>query len=199
MKYRTVVTEAHGGNHNTEQTKAAWEWIDWCSRNYSEARLYHLCFIGSTYTNQQLVRKRLMQQLKRKGMAASFIGAREISEKKGEHYHVYLCCDSSRTGINPCSIITRTTGGWLQSLCTDHDIKLQINPPRGLMHVRNSLDGCKAPTTPNYSTLPRSKPEKVADAKVRISYLFKRDTKPVGGQIYTSSRNYRSEGIKTIH
>lgn len=56
-------------------------------------------------------------------------------------------------------------------------IKVFINPPQDPMHGGE-----------NYMSLPRSKKEKIDDAKVWISYLYKRRSKRNGGEIYSTSR-----------
>lgn len=40
----------------------------------------------------------------------------------------------------------------------------------------------------NYMSLPPSKHEKLEDAKVWISYIYKRRSKPLAGEIYSASR-----------
>jgi hypothetical protein len=40
----------------------------------------------------------------------------------------------------------------------------------------------------DYMTLPVSKPLKVADVKIRISYIYKRRSKPTTGTVYSCSK-----------
>jgi len=182
-KYETKVTKANDGNHSPRQTRKAWAWIDACSAGYTSARLYHLVFVMadlefryfSAYHIHKALLKRLMQHLRRKGIAASYHAAREIDDEKGEHLHVYLCVEASTK--RPDAILNRKTGDWLATYAAKQGVKVYINEPRDPMH--NGLD---------YMTLPASKPEKVADAKAWVSYLFKARSKPSSGEIYTSSR-----------
>jgi hypothetical protein len=186
LKYETVITRKNGGNHNPPGTKKAWNWLDVCSKEYRSPRLYHLVFCAykelAAYmgyrgykTNKELL-KDLMQRLRRKAIRCSYRACREIDDgPKGDHLHVFLCCDAS--AVNPAQVLNLTTDGWLYQYAKDVGAYVHLNEPKDPMHSGQ-----------RYMSLPPSKPEKILDAKVWISYLFKRRTKPDFGEIYTSSR-----------
>lgn len=94
---------------------------------------------------------------------------------KGEHLHVFICVESHLN--NPCHVLNRKETGWLSVYAGKRGIKVQLNPPRDDMHNGQ-----------NYISLPPSKPEKIEDAKLWLSYLFKRRSKPESGQVYSASR-----------
>jgi hypothetical protein len=43
----------------------------------------------------------------------------------------------------------------------------------------------------NYMSLPPSKQEKIEDAKVWVSYIYKGRSKPASGEVYSASRRWR--------
>lgn len=186
MKYETRITLANGGNHNPVGTKKAWKWIDECSKAYKSARLYHLvfcvdrqqgpfsCYQG--YRTNKAILKDLVQRLRRKGVRCSWRACREIDEgPKQDHLHVFLCCESA--SVSPEQVLNLTVDGWLYQYATKSGAYVHLNPPSDPMH------SCL-----RYMSLPQSKPEKIQDAKIWVSYLFKRRTKPDSGEIYTSSK-----------
>jgi hypothetical protein len=117
-----------------------------------------------------------MQKLRRKGIRCSYQACREIDDgPKGDHLHAYICCDASQ--VIPDQILNLTLDGWLYQYAANVGAYVHLNSPRDPMH-----SGLR------YMTLPPSKPEKIDDAKIWITYLFKRRTKPASGEIYTSSR-----------
>lgn len=186
MKYETLITRANGGNHNPPGTRKAWLWIEACSKEYKSPRLYHLVFCPhreaaihagfAGYRTNKALLKDLMQHLRRKGIRCSYRAAREIDEgPKGDHLHVFLCCESSE--VNPIQVLNLTLDGWLYQYAKDVGAYVHLNEPKDPIH-----------SSQRYMSLPPSKPEKIADAKIWISYLFKRRTKPEAGEIYTSSR-----------
>jgi len=128
------------------------------------------------YATNKALLKDLMQRLRRKGIRCSYRACREIDEgPKGDHLHVYLCCDASVA--NPAQLLNLTTDGWLYQYAKDVGAYVHLNEPKDPMHSGQ-----------RYMSLPPSKPEKILDAKVWVTYLFKRRTKPDSGEIYTSSR-----------
>jgi len=182
-KYETRVTRANGGNHDPQQTRRAWSWIDTCSMVYKSARLYHLSFVMAdqefrfmnvAHIHKGLL-KRLMQHLRRNGIEASFYAARELDDDKGEHLHIFLCVEAAFK--RPNAILNRKPDRWLAKAAAKAGVRVYINPPRNQMH--RGLD---------YATLPKTKPAKIADAKCWVSYLFKRRSKPAEGQVYSCSR-----------
>jgi hypothetical protein len=183
-KYDTKITAANGGNHSPRQTRKAWSWIDECSANYTAARLYHLVFVmadsefGCEFTAYHIhkaVLKRLMQHLRRKGIEAGYHAAREIDNDKGDHLHVFVCVESFAK--RPSAVLNRKPEDWLVKFAAGQGVKVYINEPRDPMHNGQT-----------FMRLPASKPEKIADAKKWVSYLFKNRSKPDRGEIYSASR-----------
>lgn len=187
LKYETVITLKNGGNHNPPGTRKSWHWIDACSKEYKSPRLYHIvicrhlefsehCEYDGYATNKSVL-KDLMQRLRRKGIRCSYRACREIDDgPKGDHLHAYICCEASET--NPDQLLNMTLDGWLYRYAAAVGAYVHLNSPRDPMHSKQ-----------RYMSLPPSKPEKIADAKIWISYLFKRRTKPESGEIYSSSRS----------
>jgi hypothetical protein len=183
-KYDTKITAANGGNHSPRQTRKAWAWIDECSAEHTAARLYHLVFVmadsefGREFTAYHIhksVLKRLMQQLRRKGIEASYQAAREIDDEKGDHLHAFVCVESFAK--RPSAVLNRKPEDWLVKFAAAQGVKVYINEPRDPMHNGKT-----------FMRLPASKPEKIADAKKWVSYLFKKRSKPDHGEIYSASR-----------
>jgi hypothetical protein len=183
-KYDTKITAANGGNHSPRQTRKAWSWIDECSANYTAARLYHLVFVmadsefGREFTAYHIhktVLKRLMQHLRRKGIEAGYQAAREIDDEKGDHLHVFVCVESFAK--RPSAVLNRKPEDWLVKFAAEQGVKVYINEPRNPMHNGQT-----------FMRLPASKPEKIADAKKWVSYLFKKRSKPDRGEIYSASK-----------
>lgn len=186
MKYETRITLANGGNANPPGTRKAWAWIDACSNEYKSPRLYHLVFCADReqgpfsgyqgYKTNKAILKDLMQRLRRKGVRCSYRACREIDEgTKGDHLHVFLCCEAA--SMNPDQVLNLTVDGWLYQCTRKSGAYFHLNAPSDPMH-----SGLR------YMSLPQSKPEKIQDAKIWVSYLFKRRTKPDSGEIYTSSK-----------
>ena len=175
LKYQTLITECNEGNHSPQHTRQAWAWIDQCATEYRSPRLYHLCFAGAEYHAHKSMLKDIAQRLRRKRIRCSWRAAREIDESRGDHLHVFLCCEASLN--NPCHILNRKEKGWLIIYGRKRGIKVFINPPLDPMHSGE-----------NYMSLPLSKKEKIADAKIWVSYLYKQRSKPEKGEIYSASR-----------
>jgi hypothetical protein len=175
MKYETVITDANEGLHSIRAFKSGMRMIDECVEAYSSPRLYHLVFQGAEYVGHKSLLKDLLQRLSRKRIRRSYRAAREVDEVKGDHLHVYLCVESSCN--NPDHILNRKSNGWLYIYAKKRGIKVYLNAPRDEMHNAR-----------NYISLPVSKPEKIEDAKLWLSYLYKKRSKPSKGQVYSASR-----------
>lgn len=176
MKYQTLITECNEGNHAPQHTRKAWGWIEECSMEYKSPRLYHLCFTGAEYQAHKSMLKDVAQRLRRKRIRCSWRAAREVDESRGDHLHVFMCCEASLN--NPCHILNRKEKGWLATYGRKRGIIVFINPPQDPMHSGE-----------NYMSLPPSKQEKIEDAKVWISYIYKGRSKPASGEVYSASRS----------
>ena len=119
--------------------------------------------------------KDVAQRLRRKRIRCSWRAAREIDESRGDHLHVFLCCEASLN--NPCHVLNRKDKGWLTTYGRKRGIIVFINPPQDSMHSEE-----------NYMSLPPSKNEKIEDAKVWLTYLYKERSKPGSGEVYSASR-----------
>lgn len=175
MKYQTRITDVNEGLHSPRAYRSALKMIDECVQHYFSPRLYHIVFSGAEYPAHKALLKDLIQRLKRANIRSSYRAAREKDALKGEHLHVYICVESHLN--NPCHVLNRKESGWLSTYADKRGIKVQLNPPRDEMHNGH-----------NYMSLPQSKPEKIEDAKLWLSYLYKRRSKPKLGQVYSASR-----------
>jgi len=180
------VLERNGGLHSYKQYKLAIDMVDEIVTTYKSARLYHICFTGSDLPSYQCMLKDLMRRLDRKGIRADYQACYEICETKGAHYHVFLFCESSE--VNPCSVLNCYPDGWLVMTAARYGIEVELNKPRGAMHQTGIRKL-------SYIALPKTKQEKIWDAKIWISYLYKNRTKPDSGSVYSSSRRSR----KSLH
>lgn len=190
-KLTTTVTSAHdnGGIHSTKQLNLAWDMLDNCT--YERARLYHICFTGSTQVKPYLTALNQLMRLLRKKTQAQYQAAIELDDEddedsKGLHLHVFILIDAMHW--NPDHVLNRIHMDPLYVITARNGITFKINEPRDPIH--RAKDG----TLMNYATLPPSKREKLDDCKNWISYLFKRRSKPIGFKnIYHSSRPGRAK------
>lgn len=182
-KIVTKITDANEGMHNLVGYQKAKAMIE--SHAYVQARLYHLCFLGSTQVKPyQDAINALAERLRDSGAPCQWKAALEDDEDRGLHMHVYFLVESHK--FNPDHIINRKAGGWLDIMTLKKDITFHLNAPRSAIH--NPPD--KEPQ--NYATVPKTKKAKVADCVEWISYLYKIRSKPNLRQIYFSSRPTRT-------
>jgi len=178
-KITTRITDANEGMHDLKGYQKAKEMIE--SHEYVQARLYHVCFMGSTQVKPyQDAIKALAEKLRKHGAPCQWKAALEEDDGKELHMHVYFLVESHK--FDPNHIINRKAGGWLDIMTLKRDITFHINPPRSAIH--NPQDK----PTKNYATVPKTKQVKVADCVEWISYLYKARSKPALSQIYFSSR-----------
>lgn len=184
FEYPTQIVDAvtasgpNGGYHNKKQYRLAVEMLDTCMTDYNSPRLYHLALSGSTYEAHKAFLKKLLRHLREHGIKASYRAAREIDGTKGEHLHVAMCVQG-QGGPNPDHVLNRKQTQWLVQASEALGIKVYLNAPGN-----KSLHGDSA----NYMSLPKSNPAKLKDARLWLSYLFKRRGKPETGEVYSSSR-----------
>lgn len=179
QKIETRITHANGGMHNPRGFSQAKQMLETCK--YKEARLYHIAFHGSNQkAPYQAARKSLCEKLRQHGCPCQWQSCVEADDNKGYHMHVYLLVEA--TSFNPDHILNRKKTEWLTQMVTKNDIEFHLNHPRDSMHW--SADG----STKLYATLPKTKPEKLADCIQWISYLYKTRTKEGLKLVYSSSR-----------
>lgn len=182
-KIVTKITDANGGMHDVAGYQKAKAMIE--SHEYVQARLYHLCFLGSNQVKPYRdAINALAERLRDYGAPCQWKAALEDDEERGLHMHVYFLVESHK--FNPDHIINRKAEGWLDIMTLKKEITFMINPPRSSIH--NPPD--REPL--NYATVPKTKRAKVADCIEWISYLYKMRSKPDMRQIYFSSRPSRA-------
>lgn len=184
-KIKTKVTSAkdNGGLHSPRQYKKAKTMLETCE--YKKPRLYHLCFMDSTQVKPyQDVIKALAAELRRHRIPCQWKAALEEDDSKCLHMHIYLLVEANDN--NPDHILNRKEGAYLYTLAAKNEISFRLNHPRDPIHFK--ADGKQK----NYATLPKTKPEKLADCLEWISYLYKIRSKPDLRQIYFSSRPARA-------
>lgn len=201
-KYETVITRQNGGNHNPKGTKQAWEWLDACIEAYKYPRLYHLvitahkdlaAFAGyKGYETNKSILKDLMQRLRRKGIRCSYRACREVNDhEKGDHIHAFICCESGEK--NPDKILTDSRNGWLQKYANLVGASVWISAPQNEMHDRLPYMTLTPPRSDKkggeLTPADEAKKCRIEDAKIWVSYLQKKRTKPDSGEVYTSSRS----------
>jgi hypothetical protein len=183
-KIRTRVTDANEGMHSPKEFKKAKEMIENC--RYKSPRLYHLSFKGSEQVQPyQAATKALCENLRRHGMPCQWRACIEAEEDKGLHWHVYILVEAKVS--NPDHVINRKRHEWLTTMVTKLGLEFDLNPPRNRIHW--GADG----QPNNFATLPKSKPEKIADCIEWISYLYKERSKFDRRQIYYASKPSREK------
>lgn len=183
-KLKTKVTSAkdNGGLHSTRQYKSAKAMLE--NHTYLDARLYHLCFTDSTQVAPyKAAIKALVERLRDYNMPCQYKAALEADDSKDLHMHVFLLVEAKYADPN---LTINRKDGWLKTMVQMKGIGFFLNHPRDPIHFS------KAGTQKLYATLPRSKPDKVADCLEWISYLYKNRSKPKLRQIYFSSRPTRA-------
>lgn len=159
--------------------------------DYQDARLYHICFMGSTQVKPYLTAlTELMVKLRVKARAqyraAVEIDSEEDEDSKGLHLHIFILIEAK--AWNPDHVLNRIAMAPLYVITARHGITFRLNEPRDPMH--RAKDGSLV----NYARLPPTKPHKLDNCKNWISYIYKRrskskDIKPT----YYSSRPGRAK------
>jgi hypothetical protein len=185
-KLATKVTTANGGMHNPSGFTKAKKMLEACK--YQEARLYHLAFTDSTTVKPyQEALKAICEKLRthgEHGIPCQWKACCEHDSSRGFHMHVYLLVEAKFN--NPAAILNRISYGWLIKLANQLGINIYINHPRDPLHWGASGKTLK------YATIPKSKPEKLANCIEWISYLYKVRSKEGLLRIYSSSRPSRA-------
>jgi hypothetical protein len=189
-KITTSVTSAknNGGLHDPRNYKKAVKMLT--EHDYKRARLYHLCFTGSTQVATYLSAiKALAEHLRDNNIRCQYKASLEDDGDdegaKELHMHIFILTESILN--NPDHIINRKSDGWLAIMILKNSLDFHLNPPRSPLHYGE--DGSQK----NYATLPKSKPKKLADCINWISYLYKVRSKPDLRQLYYSSKPAREK------
>ena len=182
-KATTKVTSAkkNGGLHDLRQYKTAKTMLE--THPYQDARLYHLCFTGSTQVAPyKEAIKALVEHLRDCKMPCQYRAALEESESNKIHMHIFILVEAKHRDPN---IVINRKDGWLKTMVLKKDLEFYLNHPKDPIHF-SRLGNQKL-----YANLPPSKPEKVRNCLEWISYLYKNRSKPKLRPIYFSSRPSR--------
>jgi len=180
-KLNTKITIKNGGVHSTRAYKKLISLLT--NHDYYSARLYHLIFMGSNQKDKYLAAlKQLIAKLRDGCIPCQWRGAMEVDEEKGLHFHVFILTENKY--FNPCSIINHNKQDWLNVMMQKRELTFHIAARKSIMHQSGSgFRRC------NYASIPKTKPEKLADCMEWISYLAKARSKDIDiGQVYYSSR-----------
>lgn len=187
-KIRTKVTDANEGMHSAREFQKAKEMLE--ANRYSEGRLYHISFKGSEQVRDyQGAMKALCSELRRHGSPCQWRACIEAEEDKGLHWHAFLLVEAKF--FNPDHLINQKSMGWLTIMLAKRGLELDLNRPRDPIHRK--ADGGQN----NFATLPKSRPDKLANCIEWISYLYKARSKFVHRPIYFSSRQTREKLVRT--
>jgi hypothetical protein len=152
--------------------------------DYTEARLYHICFTDSDTKKPYLAAmKALAEHLRKHNIRCQYRAALEISSAGKLHMHTYYLVEGALN--NPDHILNRKADGWLAIMLLKRGMSFYLNHPRSPMHY------AKNGSQKNYASVPKTKEDKVADCCTWIQYLYKHRDKPASGQVYFSSRPQR--------
>lgn len=182
-KESTRVSSAkdNGGLHSLRQYKGAKKMLE--GNTYLEPRLYHLCFTESTQVAPyKAAIKALVERLRDWGMPCQYRAALEQNDSEKLHMHIFILVEAKH---NDPSITINRKDGWLKTMILKKGLDFYLNHPRDPIHFS------KAGKHKLYATIPKSKPEKMADCLDWISYLYKNRSKPKLRQIYFSSKPTR--------
>lgn len=179
-KITNKILEFNYGIHSTKQYALGKKMITQCSLEYKAPRMYHIALLNGNTESYQMAWSALCRKLTELNITYRWKGAIEIGDgsdfHKGLHKHIFLVVDAIHA--NPTAVFNHNKSSFLINLQEQYGVNVSILPPQNSMH-----DGH------DYQTIPKTKPEKVADALLRLSYLYKLRSKPSGGEIYSSSRD----------
>lgn len=178
-KIETSVTLERGGMHSASEYRKAVKMIR--GNTFKRARLYHFVLKGSK--DAETYRKAaagIATLLRSKGIDCTGKGCFEVNGTHGLHMHFFVLLEAIRRvdhWLNPAE------DGPLKTMLAGFGVKVHIAPPRNKMH--RQANG----SFPLYQYVSKSGP-KLEDAVIRISYLYKNDTKDnTMTRIYYSTRN----------
>jgi hypothetical protein len=179
-KIETSVTLERGGMHKASEYRKAVKMIR--GNTYKRARLYHFVLKGSpTPTDYNRAAEGIVKLLRSKGIDCTGKACWERNARHGLHFHFFVLLEASHGRVDHW--LNPAEDGPLKTMLAGFGIKVHIAPPRNEMHRQS--DG----TFPLYQYVSKSGP-KLEDAVIRISYLYKNDTKDnTMTRIYYSTRN----------
>lgn len=167
-----------------------------CLTYYREPRLYHVVISGGANKQHRAMLAALCLRLSRKGYPHEWFAAREKSEARGEHLHVFVLVDTDGKQVQ--SILNGFDDGWLALDASKRKLNKPYiaGPQNADIHANN-----------HYAQLPYLGPgnrateqaiSRLVDALDWLSYIFKARDKHVGewekeGQIFPASRPSRDK------
>lgn len=178
-----AILEMNGGLHDPRRYKAAIRMIRRCSKEYKAARMYHIVLHNSNKYTYKAAWEDTCRELTKRGISYRWKSALETDSDDqhypGVHMHVFIIVEAEYT--NPAAVFNQNPNGVWRKLQEQYGIQFAVCPPKNSMHGKQP-----------FQTLPKTKPEKLADAELRISYLFKNRSKPSSNRahnrVYSSSR-----------
>jgi hypothetical protein len=177
----------HGGLHSSRQYALGKKMLRDCARSFTSARLYHICIFGKSVRQIDLSWEATCKELLDRNIDYQWKGAIEFAEAfddsdhKGLHKHVFVVVDAH--SAMPQMVFNQYSNGpWRTTIQKEYGVQFSIFAPNDPMH--NGRD---------YMSLPQSKAEKIEDAVLWISYLYKKNTKPKSGTVYSSSKTSKSK------
>ena len=171
-----------------------------CLQSYRDARLYHVVFWGSTNKQHRKMLAALCLRLTRKGYPHEWFAARERSEKRGEHLHVFIVVDTD--GKQVVSILNTFDDCWLTTECVKNGLeKPYVNGPQDA-DIHGDRPYARLPYLGPGHRATKQGIARLADALDWLSYIFKARDKHEGkwekeGQIFPASRPLRSKAVLT--
>lgn len=179
-KVETTVTLARGGMHSAARYRVARKMI--LENKYKKARLYHFILKGST--NPKAYSKAadgIARLLRDNHIPCSGKGCWEVNQERGLHFHFMVLLDAEHGRADYWLSVAED--GELKTMLKRFGVQVHIAPPQNAMHRT------AAGEMPLYAYVSKSGP-KLEDALVRISYLYKKDSKDESmSRIYYSTRD----------
>lgn len=184
--------EWNGGWHKDGKRayRKARKTLTQCLLTYERPRLYHLGFKGQSVKVYKDLLQALRQHLVSKGAPCEWWGAVEEDEASGKHMHVFLVVDAKKARTH--KIFQVDEERFLGREAAKRGIRPYVNPPRNAMH--NGCYHIELPWQGSSRETSAEANERLEDALVWLTYLYKARSKPVnaeGGQIFPTSRPNR--------
>lgn len=181
---RTTDTPRNGGLYSQEKFKKATKMMEVAAHTFRNPRLHHICFTGAAVLEHyQLVVKRFCRALEAEGVQHCYKAALEHDSKKGLHFHLMIVLG---TGEDTNRFITgKNEAGKIE------------NESLLRKAVRHTWDECATlqyrVCSPHSQKVPyiqfsQSNQAKFTNAVEWLSYIYKKNTKPVGRRVIFSSQ-----------
>ena len=186
-KIETSVTLERGGMHKASEYRKAVKMIR--GNTFKQARLYHFVLKGSpTPTDYNKAAEGIVKLLRSKGIECTGKGCWERNARHGLDFQFFVFLGASRGRVDHW--LNPAEDGPLKTMLAGFGVKVHIAPPRNEMH--RQANG----SFPLYQYVSKSGP-KLEDAVIRISYLYKKDTKDDSmTRIYYSTRKRASKATE---